>query len=116
MSNETASLPLPLGLLELDASGTVIYFRPDGKKVPTPAGADLIGRNFFADIPAVAGAKEFQARLQSFRRNHAPADNFTYIFPTDQGHVRAKVLLARIREQSTLGNVESILVHIREAA
>jgi hypothetical protein len=116
MSNETVSLPLPLGLLELDASGTVLYFKPDSKGVSTPADTDLIGRNLFADIPVVAEAKEFQARLHSFRRNHAPADSFTCTFPSEQGQVRAKVLLARIHEQSTLGTVESILVHIREAA
>lgn len=116
MSDEAAPLSLPLGLLELDASGTVLYFKPDGNKVLTAADTDLVGRNFFADIPVVAGAKEFQDRLHNFRRNHAPADNFTYTFPTERGHVRAKVLLARIHEQSTLGSVESILVHIREAA
>lgn len=115
MANETSSLPLPFGLLELDASGKVLYFKPDRKEPPGPVDADLIGRNFFSDIPAVAEAKEFQDHLHSFRRNHAPADSFTYTFPSEQGFVRAKVLLARIHEQSTLGNVESILIHIREA-
>jgi hypothetical protein len=116
MFNEIISLSLPFGLLELDASGTVLYFKPERKEVSTPANTDIIGRNFFADIPVVAEAKEFQSRLHSFRRNHAPADSFTCTFPSEHGYVRAKILLARIHEHSTLGNVDSILVHIREAA
>jgi hypothetical protein len=116
MANETALLPLPFGLLELDASGTVLYFKPDGKESPIPAETDLVGRNFFADIPVVAEAKEFQDRFHSFRRNHAPADSLIYTFNSEHGSVRAKVLMARIHEQSTLGNAESILIHIREAS
>jgi hypothetical protein len=104
MSNETAPPPLPFGLLELDASGTVIYFRPDGREVQTPAGAYLIGRNFFADVPVVAEAEELQDRLDSFRRNHAPADSFTCTFSSEQGHVRAKVLLAQSRTYSVEGD------------
>jgi hypothetical protein len=116
MADETAPLTLPFGLLALDTSGRVLYFKPDRKESPVPAETDLVGRNFFADIPVVAEAKEFQARLHSFRRNHAPADSLIYTFTSEHGSVRAKVLLARIHEQSTLGNVESILIHIREAS
>jgi hypothetical protein len=116
MTNDAAPARLPLGLLELDPSGKVLYFKPEGNGSSTPEAADLTGRNLFDDIPVLAYAKEFRERLHSFRRNHAPADSFTYTFTSEHGSVRAKVLLARIHEQSALGNLESILIHIREAS
>jgi hypothetical protein len=116
MANGTAPLSLPFGLLELDPSGTVLYFKPEGDGSSTSQAADLTGCNLFADVPALAAAEEFRERLHGFRRNHAPADSFTYTFPSEQGFVRAKILLARIREQSSLGSIESILIHIREAS
>ncbi|HEX7316493.1 MAG TPA: hypothetical protein VF297_21500 [Pyrinomonadaceae bacterium] len=103
-------------LFELDASGKVLYFKPEKKEASDAEVAELVGLNFFTDVPAVAGAEELRERFHGFRRGHAPAGSFIYNFPAEHWGGRAKVMLARVHEQSVLGNVDSILVDIREAA
>jgi PAS domain-containing protein len=115
MTGQASAAVLPLGLLELGEDGTVLYFNPEKKESPGGEPADLVGRNFFAAVPALADAAEFRERLRRFRRSHAPAESFTCDFPPEHGCARAKVLLARIHEQSQFGHADSILVHIKEA-
>lgn len=107
---------LPIGLLELDANGTVLYFKPDKDNASSCSAADIVGRNLFTDIGPIAEAGEFQERIKTFRRRHAPADSFHFTFNCNQNYFSVKVLLARIHEQSVLGSMESVLVHIRPQA
>ena len=102
----------PYGLLELDAAGTILYYTPDGH---ARSAAQVVGRNFFTDLAPMANGGEFRELLNGFRLGHQPACSFDFTF--ELGHVscRARVLLARIREQSELGIAESILVNIRRA-
>ena len=106
---------LPIGLLELDPNGMIIYFKPDGESASTYA-SDIVGHNLFTDIAPIAEDKEFQERIKTFRRRSAPADSFHFTFNSGQNYLVVKVLLARIHEQSVLGNTESLLVHIRRQA
>lgn len=116
MGGQPAFPPPPFGLLELDASGKVLYFKAEKNEASDAPAADLVGLNFFTDVPAVAGAKELRERFHGFRLVHAPSESFIYNFPPEQGGARAKVMLARVHEQSILGNLDSILVDIREDA
>lgn len=116
MQNRTSLKMLPLGLLELDSNGTVIYFKADRGSDFVCSAADVVGLNLFTDIVPIAEAKEFQERIKSFRRRHAPADSFHFTFNVNQSYTTVKVLLARIHEQSVLGNTDSVLVHIRAQA
>lgn len=106
---------LPIGLLELDANGTILYFKPDSQSHFISA-SDIIGRNLFTDIAPIAEDREFQERIETFKQRHAPADSFHFTFQADQNCLAVKVLLARIHEQSVLGSTESILIHIRRQA
>src|SRR3954470_19824005 len=71
---------LPYGLLELDANGTVLYFKPDREKEVYYSAADLVGRNLFTDVAPLTEAKDFQDRIKSFRRSPSPADSFNFTF------------------------------------
>lgn len=106
---------LPIGLLELDSSGTILYFKPDSDGASLSS-SDIIGRNLFTDIAPIAEDAGFQERIKAFRRRSAPSDSFHFTFNSGQSHLPVKVLLARIHEQSVLGNTESILIHIRRQA
>ncbi len=106
---------LPIGLLELDSSGTILYFKPDSESASVHS-SDIIGRNIFTDVAPIAEDGEFQERIKTFRRRSAPADSFHFTFGPGQSYLAVKVLLARIHEQSVLGNPESILIHIRRQA
>ncbi|HEY0322751.1 MAG TPA: hypothetical protein VGC66_17485 [Pyrinomonadaceae bacterium] len=116
MQNKTSLTMLPLGLLELDADGTVLYFNPDKENSSDGSAAGVVGRNIFTDIIPIAEAREFQDRIKTFKRSPAPADSFHFTFNCNQNYLPVKVLLARIHEQSMVGSTESILVHIRRLA
>jgi hypothetical protein len=106
---------LPIGLLELDSGGTILYFKPDSESASV-CSSDVVGRNLFTDIAPIAEDGEFQERIKIFRRRSAPADSFNFTFNSGQSCLAVKVLLARIHEQSVLGNAESVLIHIRRQA
>jgi photoactive yellow protein len=112
MRNKSSLKMLPIGLLELDSSGTILYFKPDGESASV-CSTDIVGRNLFTDIAPIAETGEFQERIKTFRQGHAPADSFHFTFNSGQTYLAVKVLLARIHEQSELGNTESVLIHIR---
>jgi hypothetical protein len=116
MQNKSPLNMLPIGLLELDASGTVLYFKPDRDGPYSCSAVDAEGRNLFTDFAPIAEALEFQERIRTFRRSPAPADSFHFTFGHAQSNLAVKVLLARIHEQSVLGSTESVLVHIKPLA
>jgi hypothetical protein len=115
MQNKSSLKMLPIGLLELDPSGTILYFKQDVESA-SPCSSDIVGHNLFTDIAPIAEDKEFQERIKTFRRRSAPADSFHFTFNSGRDCLVVKVLLARIHEQSVLGNTESLLIHIRRQA
>lgn len=113
MQNKSSLNMLPVGLLELDANGTILYFKPDTESSSGCSAEDIVGRNLFTEIAPIAEDEGFQEKIKTFRRRHAPADRFHFTFGSRQSYLAVKVLLARIHEQSVLSNTESILIHIR---
>jgi hypothetical protein len=105
---------VPFGLLELDAAGTVLYYRPDGQEDEDMDASTLVGRNLLTEVVPINDAREFRDRLYSFRWGDAPADSFNFTFCLEEGCVLVKVLLAHIREQTEAGAGGSILMHIRK--
>ena len=112
--------PIPYGLMEVDEAGTVVYHRSENKGLFVKPEAEILGRNFFTDIVAVAEAKEFQNEIKEFRRGHLPAHSFSFTFELKHRRLPVRVLLARIHERlATAGateTVESVFVHIRPQA
>jgi photoactive yellow protein len=111
--------PIPYGLMELDETGTVIYYRSENKGLFARPESEIVGRNFFTDIAAVMEAKEFQNRIKEFRRSHTPAYSFTFTFTLKHRSLPVRVLLARIHERSTVNgqkSSESLYIHIRPQA
>ena len=107
------SRPALLGMFELDAAGTVLYSRADAD-APTPGPApDLTGRNFFDEAADFANAGELRRRVGLFRAGGAQADSFDFTCEYDDGPVRVRILLARIRERTDHDNTSSVLIHVR---
>jgi hypothetical protein len=115
LKEETELNVLPLGLLELDAEGRILYYRPDEKEDQEMSAGEFVGHNLFNDFAPIVQAAEFRDRLTSFRRRLATADSFQLNFQMADGWLKAKVLLAQIREHSEYGATNSTLVHIRKA-
>jgi hypothetical protein len=119
MNINSLMTPIPYGLMELDEAGTVLHYKPEDRGLFVKPEGEIVGSNFFTDIAAIAGAKDFQHHIKEFRRGHAPAQSFTYIFELKHRRFPVRVLLARTHERSTEGGahpVESVFVHIRPQA
>ena len=107
---------IPFGLLEIDPAGAIRHYEPEaGTHVGVPV-KDVLGRNFFDDIAAVAESEELPTRIREFWEGPGPAGSFSFTFARGPGGLRVRVLLARIRQCPTTGGAESLLVHIRPEA
>jgi hypothetical protein len=104
------------GLFELDAAGTVLYYRiePGGELGSTSP--DMTGRNFYDEIATFENVEEFRQCVTHFTRGAKPADSFNFDCRYEDYAKPVKVLLARIRERGNQNNTKSVLVHIRRGA
>jgi hypothetical protein len=103
------------GLVELGTDGTVLYSRiekDDHAHYPVP---NITGRNFFSEVAPFQNIEEFQKCLDNFSRSSQQANSIPFTCQYEDGPVRVKVLLARVRERSANDVTKSILVHIRKA-
>lgn len=120
MSSVCVSRQKLLGLLELDAAGTVLYFRTErsadanGERGETPL--DITGRNFFGEVAPFRNVEDFHHRLDSFYKSSDQANSFEFDCDYEGQTVPVRVLLARICERSESRATKSMLVHIREIA
>jgi hypothetical protein len=115
MSTTILSQSKLYGLFELDASGTVLYFRAENDEGESEKGVHITGLNFFEDGASFENVEDFRLRITGFMRGQGQADSFIFTCRFGSGSVLVKVLLARISERSNGNHTKSILVHIRQA-
>ena len=102
-------------LVELGADGTVLYSRIEragGLHYPTPG---ITGRNFFSEVAPFQNVAEFQTCLASFTRSSQQANSILFTCQYEDGPLRVKILMARVRERTADDVTKSVLVHIRKA-
>lgn len=108
------------GLFELDAAGTVLYYRVEPRvelsDEPCAASPDMAGHNFYDEVAPFENVEEFRQCVTQFTRGESPADSFNFVCRYDDEVQPVKVLLARIRERVNRNNTKSVLVHIRRSA
>ena len=103
-----------LGLIELDAAGTVLYSRLDGEG-GRAASSEIRGSNFYTEFAPFENVEEFRRRLARFAQTESPAESFTFDCRCHGGEVvTVRVLLARMRQRADGSPTESVLVHIRK--
>ena len=115
MDTMTLTRPQLYGLVELDASGTVLYSRAEMGEVAGGPAPDFAGSNFFTQVAPFANAEELRRRIELFRLSESPAESFAFTCLFDDGPVEVRVLVARIRERSNHALTKSVLMHIRRA-
>jgi hypothetical protein len=114
MSTLSASDYQLFGLIELDATGTVLYCRPDGEAGKS-APSDICGCNFYTEVAPFENVEEFRQRLGRFAKFDSPAESFIFDCRFAGGRVvPVRVLLARMRQRADGSSTESLLVHIRK--
>jgi len=105
-----------LGLFELDAAGTVLYYRIEPRGEPGSTSQDMAGHNFYDEVAPFENVEEFRRYVTKFTLGESPADSFNFGCRYDGGVQPVKVLLARIRERVNHDRTKSVLVHIRQGA
>ncbi|MCA1564407.1 MAG: hypothetical protein LC803_01870 [Acidobacteria bacterium] len=100
------------GLFELDAAGTVLYYRIE----PSGASPDMAGHNFYEEVAPFENVEEFRRCVTRFTRGAEPADSFKFDCRYEDCVQPVKVLLARISERVYHDRTKSVLVHIRRGA
>ncbi|HKG12212.1 MAG TPA: PAS domain-containing protein [Pyrinomonadaceae bacterium] len=116
MPNTGIITEVPLGLVELDDAGTVLYYNREGGPAAAAPTHEMVGRNFYTDVAPVADAQEFRNTLAAFRRAHAPSHSFNFTFRAGDDALPTRILLARIHEKSEAGGRGSLLVQIKKAS
>ncbi|MCA1636140.1 MAG: hypothetical protein LC802_21230 [Acidobacteria bacterium] len=104
------------GLYELDAAGTVLYYRIEPCGKPGSTSPDMAGHNFYDEVAPFENVEEFRRCVTRFTRGEQPADNFKFDCRYAGYAQPVKVLLARIRERLNHDLTKSVLVHIRQGA
>lgn len=105
----------PFGLLEIDSTGTVLYYRPEHYEEAHDGRREIVGCNFLADVATFENTKEFGYHLDAFRRSDESASSLYLQLRFADKSVAVKILLARMHARSETGRTKSILVHIRKA-
>ena len=116
MTNTGIITEVPLGLVELDEAGTILYYNSEGGPAAAAPTHEMVGRNFYTDVAPVADAQEFRNALAAFRRAHAPSHSFNFTFRAGDDALPTRILLARIHEKSEAGGRGSLLVQIKKAS
>lgn len=103
------------GLVELDATGTVLYSTLEDDGQMPGAAANLAGLNFYSEVAPFLNVEEFHRHLDNFNRGSEQANSFVFDCDYEDGTVQVRVLLARISERSNNNRTQSLLVHIKKA-
>ncbi|HWS56381.1 MAG TPA: PAS domain-containing protein [Pyrinomonadaceae bacterium] len=105
---------MPLGLVEFEADGTVLYYNRDSRDDSKGVAPEMVGRNLFAELmPAVPG-EQLRLLVRQFLDSHAPAQSHLLSFARDGSAAEFRVLLARLHSRAAQQDHESVLMHIRE--
>jgi hypothetical protein len=103
------------GLFELDADGTVLYYRIEPRMEPDGTSPDMTGYNFYEIMP-FENVEELRQCVTEFTHGVSPADSFNFNCRYGGRVQPVKVLLARILERVNHDRTKSVLVHIRRSA
>lgn len=115
MSSSLLSERKLFGLLELDASGTVLYSKLDAAGGNSDyCAADVAGHNFYSEVAPFKNIEELHQRLDSFSRSSEQATSFAFNCNYSDGAVPVRILLARINERTNGDHKKSLLVHIKK--
>ena len=102
------------GLFELDATGTVLYYRIEPGAKPGLNSPNTAGHNFYDEVAPFENVEEFRECVTQFTLGGNLADSFNFDCRYDGFAHTVKVLIARLRKDQR--NTNSVLVHFRRAA
>ncbi len=111
-ANDRAAPPIPFGLFELDSAGTVIHYSPQKHEKVNAQKENIVGRNFFDDLIAVAEASDLKTRFHAFMAEGSSVERFTVNFPFIESIIKVQIVMAHITEQSENGRKQFALIRL----
>ncbi|HEX8288415.1 MAG TPA: hypothetical protein VF556_10485 [Pyrinomonadaceae bacterium] len=99
-------------IFELNADGTVLYFRDAGNGFASDLQPNPIGHNFF-EITLFENAEELRHRFNNFIKGHDTVENFKTTLSVANDLLPARVMLMRVFERSNNERAQSVIVDIR---
>lgn len=103
---------IPFGLFELDSAGTVIHYSPRKSVEMSVQKENVLGRNFFDDLIAVAEASDLKSRFHTFMAEGSSVERFTVNFPFIESSIKVQIVMAHITEQSENGRKQFALIRL----
>ena len=111
-ASDRAEASIPFGLFELDSMGTVTYYSPQKSEKMNAQKENIVGRNFFDDLIAVAEASELKSRFHTFMAEGNSVERFTVNFPFIETSIKVQIVMAHVTEQSENGRKQFALIRL----
>ncbi len=99
-------------IFELDADGTVLYFRNAGNDFASDLQTSPVGRNFF-EMSYFENANDLRRRFNNFIKGHDTVENFNTTLNIGNDLLPTRVMLMRVFERSNNDRAQSVIVDIR---
>lgn len=112
MRNGVPATLIPFGLLEVDATGTILLYEPVRERPSKFVPNDIVGRNFFTEVVPFSQTKEIEKRFRVFVNNGEAEQRFTLSLRYNHGRIRVRFLLARLTKQALRGLERIAIVQI----
>ena len=99
-------------IFELNADGTVLYFRNAGDDFAGDLQPNPVGHNFF-EMTLFENAEDLRRRFNNFIKGHDTVENFKTTLAIVNDLLPARVMLMRVFERSNNERAQSVIVDIR---
>ena len=103
------------GIYELDEAGNILYSRRYGDVARLEADRDVVGQNFFEEIPESETAESLKRQFTTFVKGRHSVFTFFLDGMCDRTPVRAKVLMTRGHETHENTNSEIVIMDIKKS-
>jgi photoactive yellow protein len=71
---------LPVGVIQLDATGTILVYNDTEADLARRSAAEVVGRNFFTEVATCTRVQEFQGRFEEGVKRRELDVTFRYRF------------------------------------
>lgn len=99
-------------IFELNADGTVLYFRNTENDFTGDLQPNPVGRNFF-EMTLFENTEDLRRRFNNFIKGHDTVENFKTTLAVANNMLPARVMLMRVFERSNNERAQSVIVDIR---
>jgi photoactive yellow protein len=91
----------PLGVIGVDALGTVVLYNAAEAELARCSATSTLGRNFFTDVAPCTAVRQFQGRFEDFvRRRDSVCEEFRFVFRFAWGDKEVGITFVRSSQEA----------------